>query len=169
MVVALVIVAIILVIIRKAKTEFVGRRRDALFGIVLAFSLVLTLVQVVIGTQVRQFVDEQVKMVGYDQMGLVLSDPAAAFYFHRSFSIVVFLVNVFLIVRNRQKKLGFEKMIWVMGLLVAEIISGIAMAYFDFPFGSQTLHLVLASLLFGTQFYLLMEYQDLRKREEKSA
>ncbi|MBD3582608.1 COX15/CtaA family protein [Flavobacterium selenitireducens] len=164
MVVALVIVAIMLVIIRKAKTEFVGRRRDALFGIVLSFSLVLTLVQVVIGTQVRQFVDGRVKVLGYDQMELVLNDPTASFYFHRSFSIVVFLVNVLLIVRNRRKNLGFEKMNWFMGLLVAEILSGIAMAYFDFPFGSQTAHLVLASLLFGTQFYLLLEYSDLKKR-----
>jgi len=166
MVVALIIVAIILVIIRKAQTTFIGRRKDVYFGNLIAFALVLTMIQVVVGTQVRQFVDEQVKLFGYDRMELVLADPTTAFYFHRSFSIIVFLVNAFLFIRNRNKFLSFEKMNWVMGLLAAEILSGIAMAYFDFPFGSQTIHLVLATLLFGTQFFMLLEYRNLRKRPE---
>lgn len=169
MVVALVIVAIILQIIWMAKTEFAARKRDPYFGNLLAFALVLTLAQVVLGTQVRQFVDMQVKTVGYDQMGLVLENPTISYYFHRSFSIVVFALNVFLYLRNKSRNLGFEKMGWVMGLLVFEIASGIAMAYFDFPFGSQTLHLVLASILFGTQFYMLLEYRNLRFWAEKSA
>ena len=169
MVVALVIVAILLVIIRKSKTQFLTRKRDVYFGNLLAFSLVLTLIQVIIGTQVRQFVDEQVKTIGYDRMELVLSDPTTVFYFHRSFSILVFAVNAFLLMRQRKKSLGFEKIEWVMGLLIAEILSGIAMAYFDFPFGSQTVHLVLASLLFGTQFYMLLEYRFLRKWPESAS
>ncbi|NUY81159.1 COX15/CtaA family protein [Flavobacterium sp. MAH-1] len=169
MVVALVIVAVILQIIWKSKTEFVGRKRDAFFGNFLAFALVLTLIQIVLGTQVRQYVDEQVKVVGYDQMDMILQNPHMTFYFHRSFSIVVFLVNLFLLLRNTNKNLGFEKIKWVMWLLVPEIVSGIAMAYFDFPFGSQTVHLVIASILFGTQFYMLLEYRNLRKWVEKSS
>jgi cytochrome c oxidase assembly protein subunit 15 len=42
-------------------------------------------------------------------------------------------------------------------LLLIEIISGIAMYYFDFPFGTQTIHIVLATLLFGFQFYMILE------------
>jgi cytochrome c oxidase assembly protein subunit 15 len=38
-----------------------------------------------------------------------------------------------------------------------EIISGIAMYYLDFPFGTQTVHVVLATLLFGVQFYIILE------------
>ncbi|RZJ65796.1 MAG: heme A synthase [Flavobacterium sp.] len=168
MVVALVIVAIILFIIRKAKTMFTFRKHDSYFGNLLAFALVLTLVQVVLGTQVRQFVDEQVRSVGHENMVAVLDNPTMSFYFHRSFSIVVLFVNLFLYLRNKNRVLGFEKMKWVMGLLVVEILSGMAMAYFGFPFGSQTVHLVIASLLFGTQFYMLMEHRFLRKMTEKS-
>jgi cytochrome c oxidase assembly protein subunit 15 len=36
-----------------------------------------------------------------------------------------------------------------------QIISGISMYYFDFPFGTQTIHIVLATILFGIQFYLI--------------
>lgn len=167
MIVALLIVALILYIIWKAKTTFTVRKHDAYFGNLLAFALVLTLVQVIFGTQVRQFVDEQVQATGHAQMDLVLGTPTASFYFHRSFSIAVFVLNVFLYARNRQRYLGFEKMDWVMAVLAVEIASGIAMAYFGFPFGSQTLHLVMASLLFGTQFYMLMEHGFLKKKAEK--
>jgi cytochrome c oxidase assembly protein subunit 15 len=46
---------------------------------------------------------------------------------------------------------------WVIALLCMEIISGIAMFYFNFPFGTQTIHIVMATLLFGLQFYLVLE------------
>jgi cytochrome c oxidase assembly protein subunit 15 len=42
-------------------------------------------------------------------------------------------------------------------ILIMEIISGIAMYYLDFPFGTQTVHVVLATLLFGVQFYIILE------------
>lgn len=134
-----------------------------LFGNVLAFALLLTLIQVILGTQVRQFVDGQVKIVGHEQMDSILRFPTTAYYFHRSFSILVFAVNLFLYTRNSRNGLRFEKMRWVIALLILEILSGVSMAYLDFPFGSQTLHLVLASLLFGTQFYILLEYREMRK------
>jgi cytochrome c oxidase assembly protein subunit 15 len=31
------------------------------------------------------------------------------------------------------------------------------MFYFDFPFGTQTAHLVFASIIFGLQFYILLQ------------
>jgi len=42
-------------------------------------------------------------------------------------------------------------------LLMVEIASGIAMYNFDFPFASQTIHVVTASILFGLQFYMILE------------
>lgn len=163
MVVALLIVALLLLIVAKAKTTFIARKYDVYFGNLIAFALLLTLIQVILGTQVRQVVDERVNSGQYEGMEFILEDPTAMFYFHRSFSIVVVLVNAFLYLRNRKLKLGFEKMEWVMGFLVIEILSGLAMAYFGFPFGSQTFHLVMASLLFGVQFYLLLEHRRVRK------
>ena len=53
--------------------------------------------------------------------------------------------------------LNFNKIKWVQTLIVLEIATGIAMYYFDFPLGSQPAHLIIASLLFGVQFYLILE------------
>lgn len=163
MVVALVIVAVVLYIIRKASGTVSVIKNDALFRNVLLLALVLSLIQVVLGTQVRQFVDEQVKVLGYDQMSQVLRNPIIGFYIHRSFSIIILAVNVFLFLRNRKMQLGFGKMNWVILLIAVEIISGLAMYYLDFAFGSQATHLVIAALLFGMQFYLLLEAYDAKR------
>ena len=156
MVMALVIVAVILYIIQLARPKLAVVTYNSTFKKLLLFSLLLTLIQVAIGTQVRQAVDEQVKN-GVTASILWLQNPSVSFYIHRSFSILVLLVNVYLFNKNRKFNLGFSKINWVMGIIGIEIISGIAMAYFDFPFGSQAIHLVLASILFGIQFYMILE------------
>lgn len=157
MVMALVIVAILLYIHFLAAEKKGAHSKSKLFQNVVIFAAILTLVQVVLGTQVRQFVDEQVKVLGDGASSLWMAHPEWDFYIHRSFSILVFAVNAFLWWVNRKKQFGFKLMNWVMLFLILEIITGIAMYNFDFPFGSQAIHLVVASLLFGVQFYLLLQ------------
>ncbi|MEP1018211.1 COX15/CtaA family protein, partial [Maribacter dokdonensis] len=131
-------------------------------------ALVLTLVQIGMGTQVRQFVDEQIDIFGYDAKSLWLKNPEVLFYIHRSFSIIVLLINVYLVYRITKLNLGHFKIYWVLFLLVVEVITGIAMNYLDFPFASQPLHLVLASILFGVQFYILLDALKPRKNIKTS-
>jgi cytochrome c oxidase assembly protein subunit 15 len=163
MVVALVIVALVLYIIRKASGTVAHLKFDRFFNNILVVALLLSLIQIVLGTQVRQFVDEQLKLVGDAQMQLVLQNPNLTFYVHRSFSIVVLLANLLLFLRNKRLQLGFAKTGWIIGLIALEIASGFAMYEFDFPFGLQAVHLVLASVLFGIQFYVLLESKDAKK------
>lgn len=160
MVMALVIVAVILHILDRAKDltkPLPALKPDRLFKTLLVVSLVFTLIQVVLGTQVRQFVDERIKMLGYDNMHLVLDSPLVGFYFHRTFSFAVFGVILWLYLRNKKLGLGYNKMNWVMGLLLLEIASGVAMYYLNFPFGMQSIHLVAAAVLFGLQYYMILE------------
>jgi cytochrome c oxidase assembly protein subunit 15 len=69
----------------------------------------------------------------------------------------VTITTVWLVFLNRKLQLGFHKITAILVLIILEIITGILMYYFDFPFSTQSLHLVLASILFGVQFYVLME------------
>ena len=166
MVMALVIVAVLLYLLYISKDEPEVYIASKTFKTLLVFAVILTLIQVVLGTQVREFVDEKIDMVGYSARSLWLENPTLNFYLHRSFSIVVVLVNLFLWYLNRKKKFGLQKLNYLMLLILAEAFTGILMYYFDFPFLSQPLHLVLASLLFGFQFYILLEaYQTHRTRK----
>ena len=132
------------------------------FNVFLLVALVLTLVQIVLGTDVREQVDIVSKTGAPEVMWL--QNPTVIFYIHRSFSILVFALNGYLFYMNRKLNLNASKQNWVMFLLLVEILTGITMYYFDFPFGTQTLHLVLATLLFGVQFYLVLESYSQRNK-----
>jgi cytochrome c oxidase assembly protein subunit 15 len=155
MLMALVIVALILILI--VQTKKVNKSENYLFKNLIIFSIILTLVQVIIGTQVREFVDEQVKLIGYDKSNWLTGVPLK-FYVHRSFSILVLLVNFYLFYLNKKLSLGYNKVNYVMFFIGVEIATGILMYYFDFPLLSQPIHLVIATIIFGLQFYILLEY-----------
>lgn len=154
---ALAIVAMLLYIIYLANAENKHIGFDRLTLNLSIVALVLTLIQIIMGTQVRQFIDEQIDVFGYGAKNLWLKDPLVLFYIHRSFSILVLLVNAFLAYRIINLNLGHFKIYWVLFLIFVEVLSGMAMSYLNFPFASQPLHLVLASLLFGVQFYIVLD------------
>ncbi len=157
MVMALVIVAVLLYLLKISSEKEANQYKTKTFQNLLGIAVILTLIQVVMGTQVRQFVDEQVRSLGYEAKESWLANPNITFYVHRSFSIIVLLVNLFLWWKNRKLNLNLNRINIVIGLILLEVATGVAMYNFDFPFLSQPLHLVIASLLFGFQFYLLME------------
>ncbi len=163
MIVALIIVVFLLYLVKKAQSKTTAFVMNVNFNKLMVVALILTFIQIIIGTQVRQFVDEQVKLFGYDQMQKVLENPMLSFYVHRSFSLLIFSINAYLWYCNRKFKLGFAKINWVMGLIAIEILTGIAMYYFHFPFSTQAIHLVIASILFGIQVYLLLEINEQKK------
>ncbi|WP_040279846.1 COX15/CtaA family protein [Psychroserpens damuponensis] len=156
MVMAMVIVAMILYLIYASKTAHRQQIFDAKFRNVMLIAILLTLVQVVLGTQVRQHIDERVKDIGYIK-SMWLDNPTLQFYVHRTFSVLVLVINAWLYFRSKKLNLGYTKSMLVMVCILAEVITGIAMYYLDFPFLSQPLHLVIALVLFGIQFYIYLE------------
>jgi cytochrome c oxidase assembly protein subunit 15 len=155
MLAALLIVAVQLYVIYSVQENKKTKKNDNEFKWVLFVTLGLTIMQIIFGTQVRESVDTIVE-AGLPKE-VWLQNPKGGFYTHRSFSILVVCANAFLFWRNRKLTLGFDKMNWILGLLCIEILSGIAMYYFSFPIGSQTIHIAMATLLFGLQFYLVLE------------
>ena len=160
MVIGLLIIGLVLrllFIIRKEKTSY---KYHALFNKLLIISVVFSLIQIAMGTQVRQFIDEQVKLFGFENKEYSLMNPSFKFYFHRSFTIAIILVNFGLFYLNQLHKLGYKLVSWILVLLFLETITGILMYYAEFPLGTQAIHLLSGALLFGVQFYL---WQQSRK------
>ncbi|GAA4319516.1 heme A synthase [Pontixanthobacter gangjinensis] len=167
MVMALVIVAVLLYLLYVSAEKGEDKFKTSTFQNLMILAVFLSLIQVVMGTQVRQFVDEQVRSLGYNAKNLWLADPNITFYLHRSFSIIVLLVNLALWWKNRKLDLNLNRINIVIALILLEVATGVAMYNFDFPFLSQPLHLVIASLLFGFQFYLLLESLYATKKIKK--
>src|SRR5690606_8126924 len=108
---------------------------NSTFNKVMLFALILTLVQVVLGTQVRQYVDEQVKAIGYIRSAW-LENPELSFYIHRTLSILVVLTTTWLVYLNRKLQLGHQKVNVILLFILFEIITGLLMYYLDFPFST---------------------------------
>ena len=165
MVMALVIVAFILYLIYASKKTFKLHKYDKSFKTLIVIAIALSLIQIVLGTQIRQDIDEQIKSIGYNKT-LWLDQPDFKFYFHRTFSAVVLIINLGLLYLNKTRFLGYNKLYFVLIIILAEVVTGIAMYYFNFPYLSQPIHLVLASMLIGVQFYIFLEC---RSKKEKIA
>ena len=155
MLVALLIISFQLYLIHQAQKNKSIILFDATFTKILYLTIVLTIIQVLLGTNVREHVDE-ISETGAPKI-FWLQNPSLSFYIHRSFSIIVLLANFYLFFRNRKLQLHCKKINWIVFLIFIEILSGIMMYYLDFPFGTQTIHIVLATLLFGVQFYVILE------------
>ena len=163
MVIGLLIIGLVLrllFIIRKEKTSY---KYHALFNKLLIISVVFSLIQIAMGTQVRQFIDEQVKLFGFENKEYSLMNPSFKFYFHRSFTIAIILVNFGLFYLNQVHSLGYKLVKWILLLLFLETITGILMYYAEFPLGTQAIHLLSGALLFGVQFYLLLQSRKVAK------
>ena len=130
---------------------------NAVFNKLLIVSVVFSLVQIAMGTQVRQFIDEQVKLFGFDNKQHSLLAPNFKFYFHRSFTIAIVLVNLGMFYLNQVKDLGYNLVNWIVFLIFLETITGIIMYYAEFPMGTQAVHLLAGAILFGLQFYLWLQ------------
>lgn len=158
MLMALVIVALLLYIIQYSKTKNISNTFHKPTLLLLSLALVLTLAQIIMGTQVRELVDAQIKLLGERAKAQWLNPDDMLFLVHRSFSLLVLGLNSYLGYTIWKHNLGFSKIYWVLAIIGLEIATGIAMVYFDFPFASQPLHLFLATILFGLQTYLLLEF-----------
>lgn len=155
MVMALVIVALLIYLIHLTKASKDPINVPKLETLVIV-ALLLTLVQIILGTQVRQFVDEQIDLVGETAKDLWLQNPTLQFYMHRSLSILVLLVNAYILWVLKKRQSNLFQINWIIAIIGLEVLTGISMYYIDFPFGSQPAHLVLASILFGFQFSLVL-------------
>ncbi|MBU3010467.1 COX15/CtaA family protein [Polaribacter vadi] len=156
MVIGLIIIAILLklkFILSDKKTY----NYNSTFNKLLIVSVIFSLIQIAMGTQVRQFIDEQVKLFGFENKNYSLMEPSFKFYFHRSFTIAILLVNFGMFYINQIKKLGYKLVNWIIFLLFLETLTGILMYYAEFPLGTQATHLLAGAILFGLQFYLWLQ------------
>jgi cytochrome c oxidase assembly protein subunit 15 len=156
MLMALLLVGFLLVVRVSSKSFGLTKLPSRKIRVLLYGTFVLTLIQIILGIQVRQFVDVQITRWGYHLPQFWLATPELNFYIHRSLSLLVIGVNLLLyfqVLKAQIERIFIQRILWLIG---GEVALGITMYYFDFPFATQPLHLVLATLLFGVQLYWIL-------------
>jgi cytochrome c oxidase assembly protein subunit 15 len=116
--------------------------------------MAVLLVQILLGTRVREAIDVAAGEYSRDRWIFEVWKP---FIMHRSFSWIVVLLGIGLIV-NLRKTQGLKPFpLTVIMLILGTILTGAGMGYFGIPAWLQPLHLLLATVTFGMQFMLLLK------------
>jgi cytochrome c oxidase assembly protein subunit 15 len=123
-------------------------------------AVILSLVQIVLGTTVREQVDQIASELNNLNRAEWVSMVGLNFMLHRDLAILVAILNavLFLMIRAKYSLTGsqFKYVSFVMILLLLQIITGIVLSYLALPPVAQAVHILLATLLFGAQFYLML-------------
>jgi cytochrome c oxidase assembly protein subunit 15 len=130
-------------------------------------SLILFIIQMVLGTEVRESVDELLKLYGFNFRENIIESLNNTFKIHRSFSILILLFQILTVVTiyitfKSYKFFRFISLLMLL-LIISEILVGAGMAYFSIPKILQPIHLFIAFLAFGLQFYILLLNFSLKK------
>ena len=171
LIVALLIWAANRAVDQKNETHFFPVKVQNQLKVLVWVLIGLSLFQIVLGTQVREAVDEVAVISGYRNRENWIGELGLSFYVHRSFSILVVATHLFLFYLVRKfAQPGSVIYSWTLVLMATvlfEIFSGIVMAYFAIPALMQPMHLLFGTVLFGIQFYLLLLVSDRKVQKEK--
>ena len=123
----------------------------------------LTIIQVALGTQVREMTDLLSKTQGEEMRSSWIEAMPWFFYVHRSFSALVLFANLWL-ARLLVVSLGWQHVLTRMTVAMIAVIgiavlSGATLGHLGMPALVQPAHLLAASLLFGLQFLIWMSYR----------
>ncbi len=133
------------------------------------FSLIIFLTQIILGTEVRENVDELLKIFGINNRDKIINNLGSNFLIHRSFSLMILFLQLFityLVYKKSEVDTYFKKLSTLMLCLIFfEILVGAGMAYFQIPKILQPIHLILAFLIFGIQFYVMLINSKSKKTE----
>lgn len=126
----------------------------------LIWTLILSLIQVLLGTQVREVMDVAIKELGEAGRNQWIEHLGIKFYIHRSYSILLFGLHVGLLYWLRkatsQGGIIYKLTQALLVMVIIEIATGIIMAYWSVPAFAQPIHLTLATIALGLQFVLLL-------------
>lgn len=170
MLMALAIVGTLLYAVAQARRGIMASQSvaniDPRFEKWLYIVLVLTILQVAMGTQVREMTDFLRDSQGEELRSSWIEAMPWFFYVHRSFSAVVLFSNLWL-ARLLVTSLGWQHTLSKLTLtmicvIVTAVLSGATLGHLGMPALVQPTHLLAASLLFGLQFLIWMSYRHSR-------
>jgi len=121
----------------------------------LSFFFIIHLVQLLLGTQVRESVDLLLENgIGRN---ILIDNLPVGFKIHRSFSILIVILATMMYFQYKRLEIKPRKFTYLFIVLGLEVLFGIGLAYLGLPKVLQPLHLLFSILLFALSGMLLLE------------
>jgi cytochrome c oxidase assembly protein subunit 15 len=156
------IVFLLLTIISRA-----GMRQKVetslIFRVVLIAGLFLLLFQILLGTQVREQVDEIGRTVA--QRNLWISMIDAKILIHRSLSLGILVIVAWLYWRNFAADYDLFAIKVLFALTLIEVAAGAAMYYLSIPPFLQPIHIMLSTAMFASWVWAILRTRRTETKE----
>lgn len=159
MLIALVIVGLLIYTITRSQEFMIEQHNhDRSLAKIMIAILVISFIQTVSGTQVRENVDGVASLLGEQYRHLWIGELGNIFLFHRSFSMVSFFLTIGMMTKFR-KAFARHSIIYKAGLALillisVQIASGKVLDSWGFPRHIQSAHLFIGSLIVGIQLFI---------------
>lgn len=149
---ALIIAALSITIVYFSSSERISIKDSKLKSLSLLGIFVL-LIQIVLGTEVREQIDHISAGLQFSQRDIWISKLDYIFYMHRSFAIVAGLVCLYIFFRFKKYPSLKTSNYLILTCTLLNITLGIVLTYLNFPAVAQPLHLLFSSVLISAVFY----------------
>ncbi|MBX3102013.1 MAG: COX15/CtaA family protein [Bacteroidetes bacterium] len=173
MVVAVLIVFVLLLALRRSFLKPVTHVKPVLpaWGWILQAAVVaLSLVQLVLGTQVREQIDAIALEMAYAGRAQWIGRLDTLFYVHRSFSLVLLALGVWAFLLLRRFPGQLRRMVYVkMALLFTMLLSGIILSYWHIPAAIQPVHLLVSIILLAMEFVIFLNLWVQKQRTQSAS
>jgi cytochrome c oxidase assembly protein subunit 15 len=155
---ALLLVALLIYLLHYARDERTMHNSVGYWWLMACIAVLV--VQVIMGTQVREAIDQIAQIAPRESWVDNLGQP---FMIHRSFSWIVLILHVGLIYQLLKTGMPKAFPLSLILLILGTILTGLGMAFFAVPAFLQPVHLLLATVTFGVQFLLLLRLDRTNK------
>ncbi len=159
MLLALVIVCLLIYVYYRSKRHLDGAQVNLSNKLkaLIVLCLVMSTVQIVLGTQVREAIDHVAESFVRAEW---IENLGSGFKIHRTYSLLILAVHIWMIrvlikESKNQKSLVLPTQV-LLAVVAVEIGSGALMAYFGVPAFIQPIHLLLGTGIVGLQYYVLL-------------
>lgn len=123
-------------------------------------AIILSVVQIVLGTEVREAIDAIAKQLMYDNRASWVSKVGDVFSYHRDLAMLVLILNIIVYKIVKDKFSGKATALRVGGaigiVLIIQIVTGLLLSNFALPPYAQAMHILFSTLLFSLQYYLYL-------------
>ena len=147
-------------------------RSNAFIHILTIIALLISTLQIVFGTEVRETIDAVASHLQGGYREDWIKNAGAIFSRHRDLAILVLVINVMLYALIRKAfsrhSVHQQMMSFTFLMIMLQIVTGVLLSYWALPPFAQAAHIVLASLIFGAQFYLMLNLYTSVKAQEIS-
>lgn len=166
MLVALLIVALLVYLYHKSSQPAENGKMEVStdIKILLLSSSIVLLIQIVLGTEVREAID--VIAASMANRNLWIGRLGLEFLVHRSFSLIVLIINVLLVFKLMKTSYNKTLSRILLILILGAILTGAGMGYFGVLPVLQPIHLLLATITFGVQLFMVFDLNNRSKVEQ---